>query len=114
MKRRDHDVTPHPAPDARPRSLHRRLTVALASAADRARLAQVLAGDLSSVGTPGGSPLIRSEDLWMAADGFAHEVAFFVQNDERRQLVNAKFGGNVAVRVTQDGDVDAVFTGENA
>ncbi len=69
------NVTNQPAHDARPSSLHRRLTVALANASDRARLAELLAGDLSSIGTDPDSPLLRSEDLWLAADGVALEHA---------------------------------------
>lgn len=69
------DVTNQPAPDARPSSLHRRLTVALASPADRARLAEVIAGDLGAIGVDGSSPLVRSEDVWLAADGFAQARA---------------------------------------
>lgn len=38
----------------------------MANAADRARLAEAIAGD---------SPLVRSADLWQAADGFAQERA---------------------------------------
>ena len=41
MRRDRPHVTNQPAPDARPSSLHQRLTVALANAADRARLAEV-------------------------------------------------------------------------
>ena len=63
------NVTNQPAHDARPSSLHRRLTVALANASDRARLAELLAGDLSALGAGRRSPLLRSEDLWLAADG---------------------------------------------
>ena len=66
-------MTNQPAHDARPSSLHRRLTVALANASDRARLAELLAGDLGSLGAGAQSPLVRSEDLWLAADGFAAE-----------------------------------------
>jgi hypothetical protein len=69
------NVTNQPAHDARPSSLHRRLTVALANASDRARLAELLAGDLSSIGTDADSPLLRSEDLWQAADGVAVDHA---------------------------------------
>ena len=69
------NVTNQPAPDARPSSLHRRLTVALANASDRARLAELLAGDLELDRHGPGSPLLRSEDLWLAADGFARERA---------------------------------------
>jgi len=59
-------VTNQPPHDARPNSLHRRLTVALANAADRERLAEAIAD---------GSPLVRSDDLWHAAEGFAQERA---------------------------------------
>ncbi len=68
-------MTNQPAPDARPSSLHPRLTVALANAADRAKVAQLVTGDLGAVGHGGSSPLLRSEDLWLAADGFAQERA---------------------------------------
>ena len=73
--RRYRPVTNQPAPDARPSSLHRRLTVALANAADRAKVAEVVAGDLGAIGVDGTSPLLRSEDLWLAADGLARERA---------------------------------------
>ena len=71
--RRDRDVTKQPASDARSSSLHRRLTVALANASDRACLAELIARDLGAVGAEGTFPLVRSEDLWQAADGFAQE-----------------------------------------
>jgi len=54
-------------------------------------LAQVLTGDLSSVRTPGGSPLIRSEDLWMAAGGFAQlRAADMAQLRSRLDLAAAR------------------------
>jgi hypothetical protein len=68
-------VTDKPTSDARPKSLHRRLTVALASPADRARLVEALAGDADP------AKLVRSEDLWRAAD----EVAI-AHADDRRAL----------------------------
>jgi len=85
--RRDRDVTNQPAHSARPSSLHRRLTVALANASDRARLAELLAGDLEVLGADGHSPLLRSEDLWQAADGFARERA--VERNEARSRLDA-------------------------
>jgi hypothetical protein len=65
-------MTNQPAPDARPNALHRRLTVALAAAPDRARLADLLVGDVQGADP---SPLVRSEDLWTAADGLSRSRA---------------------------------------
>ena len=45
----------------------------------RARLAELLAGDLSSIGPAVASPLLRSEDLWLAADGVAREKAVAIR-----------------------------------
>lgn len=58
-----------PAPDACPNSLHRRLTVALAPAADRSRLADELQGAL--VDTSGEALLLRGTDLLDAAGAAA-------------------------------------------
>ena len=80
-------MTNQPAHDTRPSGLHRRLTVALANASDRARLAELLAGDLRSIGAAGHSPLLRSEDLWLAADGFAQERA--AERDAIRSQLDA-------------------------
>ena len=80
-------MTNQPAHDTRPSGLHRRLTVALANASDRARLAELLAGDLSSIGAADHSPLLRSEDLWLAADGFAQERA--AERDAIRSQLDA-------------------------
>jgi hypothetical protein len=55
--------------------LHRRLTVALANAADRARVTEVVASDPGAIGVDGATPLLRSEDLWHAAVGLAQERA---------------------------------------
>ena len=91
MKRRDHDVTKHSAPDTRDPSLHRRLTVALASTADRALLAQALVGDLTAAGTPGGASVICSEDLWTAAGAVAETCAADrAQTRSRLDLVAAR------------------------
>lgn len=73
-------MTNRPAPDARPSSLHPRLTVALANAADRARLAEVIAGNLADGGVDTTLPLLRSQDLWEAASGFAKGRAADRQN----------------------------------
>ncbi|MEQ1788143.1 MAG: hypothetical protein ABL966_13900, partial [Acidimicrobiales bacterium] len=62
------------------------MTVALANATDRARLAELLAGDLTSVTADGHSPLLRSEDLWLAADGFARERE--VERNEMRSRLD--------------------------
>ena len=86
-------VTEQPTTDARPSSLHKRLTVALANAADRARLAELIAGDLGSAS----SPLLRSDDLWSAADVFARDRA-----DDRRAL-RARLDA-VAARTMHDCD----------
>ena len=90
-------VTNRPAHDARPSSLHRRLTVALASASDRAQLAALIAGDLGAVGSAKGPHLLRSEDLWQAADGFAQE------READRQAERSKRAA-VAARATHDFD----------
>lgn len=90
-------VTNEPAHDARPSSLHRRLTVALASASDRAQLAALIAGDLGSVGAEQGPHLLRSEDLWQAADGFARD------READRQAERSKRGA-LAARSTHDFD----------
>ena len=81
------NVTNQPAHDARPSSLHRRLTVAMANASDRARLADLLTGDLGSLGAGARSPLLRSEDLWLAAYGFAAERQ--VERDAVRSQLDA-------------------------
>jgi hypothetical protein len=78
--RRNHTVTDQPAPDARPTALHKRLTVALANAADRARLAGLITDDLGTTVASGGA-LLRADDLWLAADRMAQDRA-----DERRAL----------------------------
>jgi hypothetical protein len=80
-------VTNQPAHDARPNSLHRRLTVALADASDRARLAELLAGDLWAFQPGDQSPLLRSEDLWLAAREFAAERA--VERNALRSRLDA-------------------------
>ena len=90
-------VTNEPAHDARPSSLHRRLTVALASASDRAQLASLIAGDLGAVGLEQGPHLLRSEDLWQAADGFAQ------QREPDRQAERSKRAA-LAARATHDFD----------
>ena len=73
-------MTTQPAPDARTSSLHRRLTVALASAADRARVTEAIAGALSLQG-PAALPRLGADDLWQAAGGFARGRA-----DDRKAL----------------------------
>jgi hypothetical protein len=71
------------------------LTVALANTADRARLAEVIAGDLGAIGA--GSPLLRSEDLWLAADAIARE------HEEERRALRARLDA-VAARAMHDCD----------
>lgn len=90
-------MTHQPAPDARPSSLHKRLTVALANAADRARLAELVAGDLGAVQVGTSSPLVRSEDLWLAADRYAQDRA------EDRRALRARLDA-VAARAMHDAD----------
>jgi hypothetical protein len=81
--------------DARPSSLHRRLTVALATAADRARLADALAGDPEAVG---GTPIVVGADhLRRAAEGYAQERA------EDRRALRARLDA-VAARTMHDCD----------
>jgi hypothetical protein len=96
MRRYDPSVTEQPTSDARPSSLHKRLTVALANEADRARLMEAIAGDPATVGTDALS-LIRSEDLWRAAEGLAG-----AQADDRRAL-RARLDA-VAARTMHDCD----------
>ena len=83
-----------PATDARPPSLHKRLTVALAHSTDRARLAEAVA---DAVATDGASPLLRAEDLWQAA-----ETAALGRADDRRAL-RARLDA-VAARAMHDCD----------
>lgn len=47
----------------------------MADASDRARLSDLLTGDLGALAPGTRSPLVRSEDLWLVADGFARERA---------------------------------------
>jgi hypothetical protein len=82
-------VTNQPPHDARPNnSLHKRLTVAMANASDRALLADAMAGD---------STVVRSDDLWAAADTFVQERA--VARLELRGRLDA-----VAARAQHDRD----------
>ena len=80
MRRNHPPVTDQPPADARPTSLHKRLTVALAHGADRTRLADLLAADLGPITEADGS-LIRADDLWAAADRLAES-----RSEERRAL----------------------------
>jgi hypothetical protein len=89
-------VTNDPAPDARPSSLHKRLTVALASSADRSRLADVIVGDPGSAGK-GPSGVLGYEDLAQAAGGYARERA------EDRRALRSRLDG-VAARTMHDCD----------
>lgn len=68
-----------PAPDARPNTLHRRLTVALATAPEREALVQALVGD---PGASDPSPRLGATDLWAAAERLAE-----VRADDRRDLL---------------------------
>ncbi len=88
-------VTNRPAPDARPSPLHRRLTVALASASDRARLTEVIIGDPGCVGMVDAPTRLGAEELWEAADGLAQERAA-----DRKEL-RARLDG-VAARIMHD------------
>jgi len=90
-------VTNRPASDARPSSLHPRLTVALANATDRARLAAVIASDLGTIHMGGVPSLLRSDDLWEAAGRFADERA-----SARRELREGLDA--VAARTRRAGD----------
>jgi hypothetical protein len=89
-------VSDQPAPDARPTSLHKRLTVALVNAGDRARVADAIAADLGAI-TQGRATVVRAEDLWAAADGLAQERA------EERRALRARLDA-VAARAMHDCD----------
>ncbi len=64
------DVTTEPAHDIRASSLHQRLTVALAAAGERSRLAEVLQGALSDRSAQA-SALLRWDDVLQAAQELA-------------------------------------------
>ncbi|MGK2949316.1 MAG: hypothetical protein ACSLFP_12120, partial [Acidimicrobiales bacterium] len=68
-----------PAPDARPNTLHRRLTVALAAAPERQDLMRALLGEPDETAP---SPLLAAADLWAAAERLAEARA-----DDRRDLL---------------------------
>ncbi|MFL6204864.1 MAG: hypothetical protein ACJ739_05895 [Acidimicrobiales bacterium] len=90
-------MTDKPTSDARPSSLHKRLTVALANPADRARVAAAIAADLAGRGGDGTVPLVRAEDLWLAADAVARDHA------EDRRALRARLDA-VAARTMHDCD----------
>ena len=72
--RRDRDVTNQPAHDARPSSLHRRLTVALANASDRARLAELITGDLGALEADAAPAEALPSDEAAKDDGLATDL----------------------------------------
>jgi len=96
-------VTDKPTTDARPSCLHKRLTVALANAGDRARVAEAIAGDLANRDDGASNalsltlPLLRAADLARSAEQVAAEHA-----DDRRAM-RARLDG-VAARAMHDCD----------
>src|SRR5687768_15871311 len=99
-----------PAPDARPSSLHRRLTVALAAASDRSRLADALTGALAEC-SAGATPL-RAADLLEAAGAFAAVRAS--DRAELRTRLEAAAGRAEQDRVAAEEAVDALIARQAA
>lgn len=89
------NVTNQPARDARHRSLHQRLTVALADASDRARLADDLTTALAG-GSPDPLAPLRAQDLLDAAGAFA--AARAQERAEARARLEAAAGEAAELR----------------
>lgn len=99
-----------PAPDARPSSLHRRLTVALAAASDRSRLADAISGALAE--TSAGATPLRAADLLEAAGAFAAIRAS--DRAELRTRLEAAAGRAEEDRAAADQAVEALLARQAA